>query len=139
MKKQFIIVVADDDIDDHELIKHGLWDCKAEVKIVPVYDGIRLMDYLLKKHAYRFSKEMPDLILLDLNMPLMDGFAVLEEIKMHPWLNDIPIYVITTSKSEDDKVKALKLGARGFYSKGSSSKDIRRIVREICNDCFETA
>jgi CheY-like chemotaxis protein len=137
MKSVFRIVMADDDLDDQELMVKGLKDCKAKVEISAVYNGLQLMDYLLKRQAYRNIKETPDLILLDLNMQLMDGFEVLKEIKSHPELKNIPIYVITTSRSKNDREDAIKLGATGFYSKGSSSKDIRRIMGEICKECFE--
>jgi two-component system response regulator len=137
MKDKFRIVVADDDLDDQELMVRGLKDCRVAVEISAVYNGLQLMDYLLKRQAYRNNKETPDLILLDLNMPLMDGFEVLKQIRLDEKLKKIPLYVITTSRSQDHKAEALKLGANGFYSKGSSSKDIRRIMGEICKECFE--
>jgi CheY-like chemotaxis protein len=136
MREKFIIVLADDDIDDQQLMREGLKDCKVQVEINAVYNGLQLMDYLLRREAYRNIKETPDLILLDLNMPLMDGFDVLKEIKKHNHLKNIPLYVITTSRSKDDKKKALELGATGFYSKGSSSKDILKFMKEICQECF---
>jgi DNA-binding NarL/FixJ family response regulator len=61
---------------------------------------------------------------------------VLKEIKKHAHLKKIPLYVITTSRAKADKEKAIELGADGFYSKGSSSKDIKRIMVEICSECF---
>jgi CheY-like chemotaxis protein len=137
-REKFIIVVADDDLDDQQIIKDGLRDCKVKVEINSVYNGLQLMDYLLAREAYRNIKELPDLVLLDLNMPLMDGFEVLKEIRAHSKLHNIPLYVITTSRSTEHKKKALELGATGFYSKGASSKDIRRIMREICQECFDS-
>ncbi len=137
MREKFIIVLADDDLDDQELMKRGLKDCKVKVEINAVYNGLQLMDYLLKREAYKNISESPDLILLDLNMPLMDGFDVLKEIKRTPHLKKIPVYVITTSRSKDDKEEVIKLGAAGFYSKGSSSKDIRKIMQDICQECFQ--
>src|SRR5688572_23646117 len=105
MREKFIIVLADDDVDDQVLMREGLKDCKVKVEINAVYNGLQLMDYLLRREAYRNIKETPDLILLDLNMPLMDGFEVLKEIKRHNHLKNIPLYVITTSRSKDDKKK----------------------------------
>jgi CheY-like chemotaxis protein len=139
MREKFTIVMADDDLDDQELMRRGMKDCKVKVELNAVYNGLQLMDYLLKREAYKNIKGIPDLVLLDLNMPLMDGFDVLKEIRKHQVLKSIPIYVITTSRSKSDREKALALGANGFYSKGSSSKDILRIMREICKECFESA
>jgi CheY-like chemotaxis protein len=138
MREKFTIVIADDDIDDQDLIKSGLSECRVHVDIVTVFDGLKLMDYLLQRHEYKNVVGGPDLILLDLNMPLMDGFLVLNEIRKYVSLRKIPIYVITTSRSSRDREKALDLGATGFYSKGTSSKDIVRLVKEICKECFET-
>jgi CheY-like chemotaxis protein len=137
MRDIFRIVMADDDLDDQELMAQGLKDCTVKVEISAVYNGLQLMDYLLKRQAYRNTNETPDLILLDLNMPLMDGFDVLKEIRKNPSLQNIPVYVITTSRSKEQKELALKLGASGFYSKGTSSRDILRIMKEICRECFE--
>jgi CheY-like chemotaxis protein len=137
MRTRFTILVADDDLDDQDLMRRGLADCTVNVEIVPVYDGVQVMDYLLHRHNFRQTQFMPDLILLDLNMPLMDGFQTLKEIKRYPHLRPIPIYVITTSRSADHMHKALDLGANGFYSKGSKSKDILDIMHKVCRECFE--
>jgi two-component system response regulator len=137
MKKKFKIVMADDDLDDQELMKEALKDSKVEVQVQAVYNGLQLMDYLLKREAYRnLDYDLPDLILLDLNMPLMDGFEVLKQIRQNESLKNIAVYVITTSRSMADKRQAIELGTNGFYSKGASSKDIKRIVQEVCMECF---
>jgi chemotaxis family two-component system response regulator Rcp1 len=136
MREKFTIVVADDDADDQELMRKGLESCKVKVDIVPVFNGLHLMDYLLKRHNYKGVTGKPDLILVDLNMPLMDGFTVIREIMSNSSLREIPIYVITTSRSAVDRERAMELGATGFYSKGSSPKDIVRIMHEVCEECF---
>jgi CheY-like chemotaxis protein len=136
MREKFHIVVADDDVDDQELMKRGLKDCRVKVELTSVYNGIQLMDLLLKQGDYKHLKGNPDLILLDLNMPLMDGFEALRDIRKHSKLKDIPVFVITTSRTKRDRELALELGASGFYSKGASSKDIVAIMKEICEECF---
>lgn len=136
MREKFHIVVADDDLDDQELMKRGLKDCKVRVEMTSVYNGIQLMDFLLKRGDYKNEQGVPDLILLDLNMPLMDGFDALVELRNVDALKNVPVYVITTSRTKRDREKALQLGATGFYSKGTSSKDVVRIMQEICEECF---
>lgn len=135
--KLFRIVVADDDLDDQELIHQAFKDSKANFSIVKVFDGVQLLDYLLKRWRFRQNTDLPpDLILLDLNMPLMDGFQVLTVLKETPSLSKIPVFVVTTSKSEADKQRAMASGATGFYHKGGSSKQIKDIVRQVCLECF---
>jgi CheY-like chemotaxis protein len=136
-RQKFTILIADDDLDDHELMRRGLSECKITIKTFSVYNGVHVMDYLLRRHSYKFVDELPDLVLLDLNMPLMDGFETLKEIRKHPALINLPVYVITTSRSPADYAKAIELGAHGFYSKGSRSKDILNIMKEVCQECFE--
>jgi CheY-like chemotaxis protein len=137
MKETFHIVLADDDLDDQELIKKAFESVKVKVDVSVVYNGLQLMDYLLKREAYRrIEYNAPDLVLLDLNMPLMDGFDVLKEIRMHTSLKKLPVYVLTTSHTADDKRKALQLGATGFYSKGGSYKELQRVVKEVCAELF---
>ena len=138
-KTRILVVVADDDADDQELIKKGLAGFRLEVEMNSVYNGLQLLDYLLKRDAYKNIPGSPDLILLDLNMPLMDGFSVLKEIRNHDSLKKIPLYVISTSHSVRDREKALSLGATGFYPKGWGPDDIRDIMEAICQQSFPQA
>jgi two-component system response regulator len=136
-KPIFTILVADDDVDDQELISTALQQCRKQLQIVTVNNGVQVVDFLLKRHAYRTDAVHPDLVLLDLNMPLMDGFDVLREIRKHDSLRGLPVYVITLSRNTDDWNRALDLGATGFYNKGLTSGDIHRIIREVCEECFD--
>jgi len=137
MRTKFTILVADDDLDDQEMMRSAFAQCKVDVEMVPVYDGVQVIDYLWRRHGFKNVTSLPDLILLDLNMPLMDGFQTIKEIKRFPYLSSIPIFVITTSRAPEHMSKALKLGASGFYSKGSKAKDIVEIMRKVCRECFE--
>jgi CheY-like chemotaxis protein len=135
MSKVFSIVVADDDLDDQELIAAAFSEAKVRVVVNAVFDGIQLMDYLLGINRFK-GRIMPDLVFLDLNMPLMDGFEALRQLRQYPTLKKLPVYIMTVSRSDLDKEMALRLGATGFYSKGASSKEIRQIVQEVCFECF---
>jgi CheY-like chemotaxis protein len=137
MDKIFSIVVADDDLDDQDLIAAAFREAKVKVVVNAVFDGIQLMDFLLGINQFK-GRRFPDLVFLDLNMPLMDGFDALKQLRQYPQLQTLPVYILTTSKDEADKKKALELGATGFYTKGASSKDIRKIVESICVECFSS-
>src|SRR3954471_4006689 len=118
--KNFTILFADDDLDDQELVSRAFASSRVPVTVVSVGDGIQLLDYLYRRYNFKHVNKAPDLILLDLNMPLMDGFEALKIIKAHPQLKEIPVYIVTTSRFESDKKTAMELGAKGFYSKGAS-------------------
>jgi DNA-binding NarL/FixJ family response regulator len=75
-------------------------------------------------------------MLLDLNLPKVDGFSVLREIRKHERLRNMIVFVVSTSRSTDQWNAALDLGARCFFNKGSSSKDIKQIVQEICANLY---
>ncbi|HET6225160.1 MAG TPA: response regulator [Bacteroidia bacterium] len=132
MNNQFTIIIADDDKDDHEFLIDAIHEQNKESQILSVFDGTELMDVLLgvnKNNDPSFAK--PDLIFLDLNMPLMDGYEVLQTVRRNDALKSIPIYVLTTSEFEFDKIKAVAYGANAFYSKPMLPGGLKKIVEEV--------
>ena len=113
----FRILIADDDKDDIQLTKDCFDENKLNVKIDEVADGQHLVELLQGKGKSYPFKDLPQLILLDLNMPRKSGFEALVEIKADENLCKIPIIVFTTSKSPKDIEKAYLLGANCFVSK----------------------
>ena len=117
--KKVIILIAEDDDEDYFLTEKAFEKSKINNTLVRVKNGVELLDYLLNKNKY-LDKDIfpnPTLILLDLNMPLMDGRAALIEIKKNPALNHIPITILTTSKEEEDIMSSYKIGANSFLRK----------------------
>jgi CheY-like chemotaxis protein len=113
------IVVADDDADDRLLIADAFQEARLANPVEFVTDGEELIQYLTAqgKFEHRAGKPMPGLILLDLNMPRMDGRAVLTRMKSDPTLRRIPVVVLTTSKAEEDILRTYDLGVNSFISK----------------------
>jgi len=111
--------MADDDPDDRLLIKEAFQESLITNRIFFVEDGVELMDYLRRKEKYKDPNDapMPDLILLDLNMPRKDGREALAEIKTDPHLRYIPVVVLTTSKAEEDIMRSYDIGAAGYITK----------------------
>jgi len=110
------ILLVEDNPTDARLIQEVFKRGNIDVNIYVVTDGLEAMKYLGKEGAY-LSKPVPDLILLDLNLPKMDGKTVLKEIKRDKKFNYIPIIILTTSKSEADITQAYNLKADGYLTK----------------------
>ena len=110
------VLVVDDDPDDRDLIKKAFTECLEPVDIIELTDGSQVLSYL----AGCSEAQMPVLILLDLNMPVMNGFEVLMEIKTNEKFHKIPVYVFTTSNHARDRAHSVRLGANGMITKPAS-------------------
>jgi CheY-like chemotaxis protein len=114
------ILICDDDEDDRMLTAQALEDAHVSNDVRFVNDGEQLLDYLFQRGAYADkagTAPRPGLILLDLNMPNMDGREALKLIKGDESLRDIPIVVLSTSGLEQDIVKSYQLGVNSFITK----------------------
>ncbi len=134
------ILMADDDADDRYLLKSAFEDCRLTNPLHFVEDGVQLMDYLLRKGAYsETGYPAPGLILLDLNMPRMDGREALRAIKTHPELKSIPVIILTTSKSDEEILNTYVSGANCFITKPVSFDELMGVVSSIGKFWLETA
>lgn len=114
------ILLADDDEDDQQLIRDALQDARLANEIRCVQDGQELLDYLRREGPYAdpsVDAPRPGIILLDLNMPRMDGREALADIKNDPQLRRIPVVVLTTSEDEADVIRSYDLGVNSFITK----------------------
>ena len=113
------ILLADDAEDDRVLTQLALREARHNTDVRMVEDGEELMDYLHRRgqHGDEEDAPVPNLILLDLNMPRKDGHEALAEIKQHPALRSIPVIVFTTSQAEQDISTSYDLGANSYMSK----------------------
>ena len=111
--------MADDDEDDRLLTQDALAESRVLNELHFVEDGVELLEYLERKGKFvdKSISPRPGLILLDLNMPRMDGREALEAIKANPNLKGIPVVILTTSKQEEDMVKGYNLGAASYITK----------------------
>ena len=114
------ILVCDDDEDDRLLTQQALEDAHVSNEVRFVQDGEQLLDYLYQRGQYageNGTAPRPGLILLDLNMPKMDGREALKIIKGDKTLHDIPIVVLSTSSLDQDIVRSYQLGVNSFITK----------------------
>jgi CheY-like chemotaxis protein len=118
-------------MSDAHLVKAALKENKILAELHHVLDGREALEYLQRK-APRFENAVrPNLILLDLNMPRMDGREFLDAIKHEPELRDIPVVVLTTSEVERDIVSSYNLGAAGYITKPIDVVDFMAAVRDL--------
>ncbi|MHC5543176.1 response regulator [Singulisphaera rosea] len=133
------ILMADDDPDDCEFTSEALKQSRLINDLRIVRDGEQLLDYLLLRGDYENDPNAtrPDLILLDLNMPRMDGRDALRAIKLHPDLKRIPVVILTTSKAEEDIFRSYDLGANSFITKPVSFSGLVQVMKDLGRYWFE--
>ena len=124
------VLLVEDNEDDIELTLEALKESKVKMDIHVVTDGQAAIEFLRKEKGYSKAPR-PDLILLDLNLPKMDGREVIKEIRQDPQLTDIPIVVLTMSQNEEDILKAYRLHANCYISKPVDFKRFSEIVKQI--------
>lgn len=133
------ILMADDDEDDIMFAHNALKECRLANDFHSVRNGEELLDYLYRRGEYQklADSPRPGLILLDLNMPLMDGREALEFIKADPDLRAIPVVILTTSSAEEDIYKTYDLGASSFITKPVTFSALVEIMRHMGRYWFE--
>ena len=137
-KKPISILYAEDDPEDRMLVLDAMKDGRLVNRIHTVEDGQELLEYLRCEGPYADRVgELPGLILLDLNMPRVDGREALREIKSDPKLRRIPITVLTTSKAEEDVLRSYDLGVNSFIVKPVTFESLVDIVKTLEKYWFE--
>ncbi len=129
-RKEVDILLVEDDPGDVELTREGLREGKMLVNLHTVDDGIKALRYLRRQTPYTDAVR-PDIILLDLNLPRMDGRETLKEIKSDEALRRIPVVVLTTSEAEIDIVKCYDLGANCYIAKPVGFDAFRTVVQSF--------
>lgn len=129
------ILLVDDNPGDARLTAEALKDGEVESRLYTAKDGVEAIDFLRRKGKY-FDAPRPDLILLDLNMPRMNGRQVLAEIKEDCALKDIPVVVLTGSRELDDIVKSYDLHANCYVTKPTDFEQFIVMVKSVTNFCL---
>lgn len=133
------ILMADDDPDDRLLTREALDEARLGNHFAEVCDGEELLGYLRREGQYAelAGKPLPGLILLDLNMPKMDGREALTEIKSDPALRRIPVVVLTTSKAAEDIAQTYDLGVNSFITKPVTFEALVELMKALTRYWFE--
>lgn len=121
-------LIVDDFPFDVELTRRVLQSCAADHDVVVVSDGAEALRELSRAHDF-------DLVLLDLRLPKVDGFEVLKEISSKPFLSDVPVIVLSSSRDERDRVRTRMLGAGDFVEKALDYKVFKADLTRALAQC----
>jgi two-component system response regulator len=131
------ILYAEDNFDDVELLRLALEHSASGVQLHHVENGVACMQYL--RSQSRASLERPDLLLLDLNMPAMDGFEVMEAILRDEVWRSLPVIVLTTSIAPEDVERMYRLRCSTYIRKPLELQGFRKAVQTIVDYWFKVA
>jgi len=119
------ILLIEDDLDDIELLQDALLKQGVSYTMEDVNDGNEALDYI------QLNKGIPDIIILDMNLPKVHGRDVIPAIKLSENFSNIPLLILTTSSSPDDIEYAYKNGANKYLKKPATVEEIRETVKTI--------
>jgi len=122
------VILVDDDPDDHEFMEIACSGGQFNFDVRHFYDGVRFLEFIDDPE----EDEQPDFVLLDLNMPRVTGWEVLEKLQSRREELPYPIYVLTTTRGDiDAEEMAIRLGARDFFTKPETVSQLKRLVESI--------
>lgn len=133
MNTEKIILLVEDNPDDAALVRRVLKKNNVVNQIVEAHDGAEALDYLFGTgaHAGRDLRQQPQLVLLDLKLPKMDGLEVLHRIRNDPRTRLQPVVILTSSKEEKDVVTSYALGANSYVRKPVDFAEFSEAVRQL--------
>lgn len=128
-----VILLVDDNPDDVELTLRAFKKSNILNEVVVAKDGVEALDYLFGtgKYAGRDTTVMPSLILLDLKMPRLDGFEVLQRLRANERTKLLPVVVLTSSREEQDLIKGYKFGANSYIRKPVDFVEFMNAVKQL--------
>jgi two-component system response regulator len=130
MTKQLVLVVEDND-DDVELIKRALRPSSLSIDMVVTHNGLEAVDYLLQNGQKQSGHKQPVMVLLDLDMPELNGYGVLQKLRDDKRTRFLPIVVFSSSGDEVAVQKCYRYGANSYVSKPSSYDSFRTTVQQM--------
>ena len=127
------ILLIEDNPDDAELTRIAFSEAGIDSQLVVVGDGAEALDYLFARgpHAARDAADLPSIVLLDLNLPKLDGREVLQALRANPATRGLPVVVLTTSTEPFDVEASYALGVNSYIRKPVDFKKFVEVVKQI--------
>ena len=123
------ILLVDDDADDTGFFQEALNEVDPLINFHSAKNGAKALEFLHSRES-----NTPDLIFLDINMPEMNGWQCLTELKNTPLVQQIPVIMYSTSASKTDEQKASRLGAAGIYQKPERFENLKHLIKTVIGD-----
>jgi chemotaxis family two-component system response regulator Rcp1 len=141
MRPAHAILLVEDNPADIKITQRALRESSFPVELLVVRDGQEAVDYLLRKgdHAADSAWRSPDLILLDINLPRLDGREVLRRIRSDPALKPVPVVVLTTSHRQEDVQEMYAAGANTYIEKPQDFARFVQVLQTIQRYWLDTA
>jgi len=124
------VLLVEDNPDDVTIVKRAMRKSDLKCDLYVASDGEEALDMLARKDEFEDTPR-PDLILLDINLPKINGLEVLAKIKQDDQLKRIPVIVLTISEREEDMARAYDSGAASYMTKPVDSKDFERLIQTV--------
>ncbi len=126
------ILLVEDDLDDVFLVKRAFQEADIANPLAVVHDGLEALEYLNAEGRYSRLEPslMPILVLLDLDMPVMNGFDLLAQLRRHSRFAKLPVVVLTNSSLSPDVPRAYRLGANSFITKPADIEHLKTSLKE---------
>lgn len=133
MEENSVILLVEDNPDDEELTLRALKKNNIKNEVVVATNGVEALDYLFAEgmHAGRDTRVMPQVILLDLKLPKLDGFDVLRRMRSDERTKLLPVVILTSSDEEQDRINGYGLGANSYVRKPVEFGNFIEAVRQL--------
>lgn len=133
MHRSYDILLVEDNPADVEITLEAFRRSRTTNRVYVSRDGEEALDFIFQRGRYTrgLNAPKPDMILLDLNLPRRSGFEVLEQVKRHESLRDIPVIILTTSDRDEDVRRCFRLGANNYLTKPVQFDDCVKLVATI--------
>jgi two-component system response regulator len=127
------VLLVEDNPDDQELIRMALEESHIVNELVVLNDGAQALDYLFGAGAYagRDVSDTPQVVLLDLKLPKVNGLEVLEHLRADPYTALIPVVILTSSSEEEDILASYKLGANSYVRKPVEFNQLAEAIKQL--------
>ena len=128
-----VILLVEDNRDDIELTTIALQDCRVPNEVAVARDGAEALDYLFRRGAFagRESQKLPAVVLLDLKLPKVSGFEVLEALRGDARTKLLPVVILTTSNADEDRLKGYTLGCSSYVRKPVDFQKFTEAVKDL--------